>query len=144
MRTYSAKPGENEPRWYIVDAADKPLGRMASKIATMLQGKNKPQYTPHVDVGDYVVLINAAKVKLTGNKLEQKLYHRHTGWVGNLNSTSAREMLKRKPAEVLRTAVKGMLPKTTLGRAMLRKLKIHAGPCPSHGYAAQRAEPLEL
>lgn len=144
MRTYSAKPGQNDPRWFIVDAEGKPLGRMATEIARILQGKHKPEYTPHVDVGDYVVLVNAAKVQLTGNKLDQKMYHQHSGWVGSLASTSARTMLERKPDEVMRAAVKGMLPKSRLGKTMLRKLKIHAGPCPSHGYAAQKAEPLEI
>jgi len=144
MRTYSAKPGENAPRWFIVDAEGKTLGRMASEIARILQGKHKPEYTPHVDVGDYVVLVNAAKVHLTGDKLDKKLYHHHSGWMGNLTSTSARTMLERKPDELLRIAVRGMLPKTKLGKGMLRKLKIHAGPCPSHGYTAQKAEPLEL
>jgi large subunit ribosomal protein L13 len=144
MRTYSAKPGEIAPRWFIVDAAGKPLGRAASQIATILQGKNKPTYTPHVDVGDYVVVINAAKVALTGAKLDTKQYHHHTGWVGGLVTRSARDMLERKPGEVMRMAVKGMLPKSRLGRVMLRKLKVHAGPCPEHGYVAQKAEPLEL
>lgn len=144
MRTYVAKPGQNVPRWFIVDAEDKPLGRMATEIARILQGKHKPEYTPHVDVGDYVVLVNAAKVKLTGKKLDQKRYNSHTGWIGGLVTTSARTMIEDKPEEVMRTAVKGMLPKTKLGRSMLRKLKIHAGPCPSHGYVAQKAEPLEV
>jgi large subunit ribosomal protein L13 len=144
MRTFSAKPGEIAARWFIVDAADKPLGRTASKIAMMLQGKNKPSYTPHVDTGDFVVVINAAKIRLTGRKLDEKIYHRHTGWVGGLVSTPARELLKRKPTELMRLAVKGMLPKTRLAKDMLNKLKVHAGPCPEHGYAAQKAEQLEL
>ena len=144
MRTFSAKPGEIEQRWFIVDAADKPLGRAASQIAMILQGKNKPTYTPHVDVGDYVVVVNASQIKLTGNKLDAKQYYRHTGWVGGLVAHSARAMLASKPDEVVRLAVKGMLPKSRLGRAMLRKLKIHAGACPGHGYAAQKAVPLEL
>ena len=144
MRTYSAKPGEINARWFIVDAAGKPLGRTASKVATILQGKNKPSYTPHVDTGDYVVIINAAKVALTGNKLDGKMYHHHTGWMGGLVSTSAREMLKQKPDNLMKLAVKGMLPKTKLGRVMLSKLKIHAGPCPEHGYVAQKAEKLDL
>ena len=144
MRTYSAKPGEIDARWFIVDAAGKPLGRTASKVATILQGKNKPSYTPHVDTGDYVVIINAAKVELTGNKLDGKKYYRHTGWMGGLVSTSAREILEQKPGELMKLAVKGMLPKTKLGRVMLSKLKIHAGPCPEHGYVAQKAEKLDL
>ena len=144
MRTYSAKPGEIDARWFIVDAAGKPLGRTASKVATILQGKNKPSYTPHVDTGDYVVIVNAAKVELTGNKLDGKMYHRHTGWMGGLVSTSARKILEQKPGDLMKLAVKGMLPKTKLGRVMLNKLKIHAGPCPEHGYVAQKAEKLDL
>ena len=144
MRTYSAKPGEIDARWFIVDAGGKPLGRTASKVATILQGKNKPSYTPHVDTGDYVVIINAAKVELTGNKLDGKMYHHHTGWMGGLVSTSAREILEKKPGDLMKRAVKGMLPKTKLGRVMLTKLKIHAGPCPEHGYVAQKAEKLDL
>jgi len=144
MRTYSAKPGEVDARWFIVDAAGKPLGRTASKVATILQGKNKPSYTPHVDTGDYVVIVNAAKVELTGNKLDGKMYYRHTGWMGGLVSTSAREILEQKPGDLMKLAVKGMLPKTKLGRVMLSKLKIHAGPCPEHGYVAQKAEKLDL
>jgi large subunit ribosomal protein L13 len=144
MRTFSAKPGQIEARWYIVDAAGKPLGRAASKIARILQGKHKPEFTPHVDVGDFVVLINASQVKLTGNKLDQKTYYHHTGWVGSLKTKSAKELLGTKPEQVVRAAVKGMLPSSKLGRSMLSKLKIHAGPCPAHGYTAQKAEPLEL
>lgn len=144
MRTFNAKPGEIERRWYVVDIKQRPLGRTASEIARILQGKNKPVYTPHVDVGDYVVVINAAEVALTGNKLDKKMYHHHSGWVGGLDSKSAREMLQTKPEEVVRLAVKGMLPKSRLGTAMLDKLKVHAGPCPEHGYKAQKAEPLNL
>ena len=144
MPTYSAKQGEVDARWFIVDAAGKPLGRTASKVATILQGKNKPSYTPHVDTGDYVVIVNAAKVELTGNKLDGKMYYRHTGWMGSLVSTSAREILEQKPGDLMKLAVKGMLPKTKLGRVMLSKLKIHAGPCPEHGYVAQKAEKLDL
>ncbi|MCP4198928.1 MAG: 50S ribosomal protein L13 [Proteobacteria bacterium] len=144
MRTYIAKPGEVERRWYIVDAADVPLGRTASKVARILQGKNKPTFTPHVDVGDCVVIVNAAKVKLTGNKLDGKLYQRHTGWMGGLIEKNARELLETKPTEVIKMAVKGMLPKTRLGKSMLGKLKVHAGDCPEHGYKAQRAEILNL
>jgi len=143
MRTFQAKAGEVDRRWFIVDAAAEPLGRTASKVAMVLMGKNKPQYTPHVDVGDFVVVINAAKTKLTGNKLEDKLYHHHTGWIGGLVSLPAKLMLEDKPTEVVRLAVKGMLPKTKLGRAMLRKLKIHAGELPAHGYVAQQAMPLD-
>jgi large subunit ribosomal protein L13 len=144
MSTYSAKPDEVERRWFIVDAADKTLGRTASKIAVILQGKNKPRYTPHVDTGDFVVVVNAAKIRLTGRKLDDKMYYRHTGWVGGLVSTSAKELLSQKPEELMKLAVRGMLPKSKLGRAMLGKLKIHAGACPAHGYAAQKAQPLEV
>lgn len=144
MRTYHAKPGDVERRWYIVDAAAQPLGRTASHIARILQGKTKPAYTPSCDVGDFVVVINAAKVALSGNKLDAKHYYRHTGWPGGIVGTSARDMLSSKPTELLRQAVKGMLPKNKLGRDMLRKLKIHPGPCPEHGYKAQNAEPLDL
>jgi large subunit ribosomal protein L13 len=144
MRTYSAKPGEVDQRWYIVDAADKPLGRIASEIARILQGKNKPVYTPHVDTGDFVVVVNASRVKLTGNKLDGKYYHRHTGWMGGLVSKSAREMLEKKPELVMQKAVQGMLPRTRLGKVMLSKLKVHAGDLPGHGYKAQNAEPLVL
>jgi large subunit ribosomal protein L13 len=144
MGTYQAKPGEVEQRWYIVDAKNQPLGRTASKVARILQGKNKPTYTAHVDVGDFIVIINAAETQLTGNKMDGKLYYRHTGWVGGLVTRTAREMLAQKPEEVIRHAVKGMLPKSILGKSMLSKLKIHAGPCPDHGYKAQKAEPLNL
>jgi len=144
MRTFIAKPGEIERRWYVIDVKERPLGRTASEIARILQGKNKPTYTPNVDVGDYVVVINAAEVTLTGNKLDGKQYHRHSGWVGGLDSKSAREMIDSKPEEVIRLAVKGMLPRSRLGKTMLSKLKIHAGPCPEHGYKAQKAEPLNL
>jgi large subunit ribosomal protein L13 len=144
MSTYSAKPDEVERRWFIVDAAGKPLGRTASKIAMILQGKNKPTYTCHVDTGDFIVVVNAAKVHLTGNKMDDKKYYRHTGWVGGLVSTSAKELLASKPEELMKLAVRGMLPKTKLGRAMLGKLKIHAGACPAHGYVAQKAQPLEV
>lgn len=144
MTTYCAKPDSIERHWYIVDAASAPLGRMAAEIAKILQGKNKPIYTPHVDTGDYVVVVNAEKIVLTGNKLDHKLYHHHSGWVGGLVSKSARQMLSEKPTEMMKSAVKGMLPKTNLGRAMLRKLKVHKGPGPAHGYKAQNAEALTL
>jgi len=144
MRTYSAKPGEIESKWFIVDAGGQTLGRTASKIATILQGKNKPTYTPHVDTGDHVIVINAADVVLTGNKLDAKQYRYHTGWMGGLVSTSAREMLEKKPTNLITFAVKGMLPKTKLGKQMLKKMKVHAGPAPAHGYEAQKAEALKL
>ncbi len=144
MRTFSAKPGEIERRWYIFDSKGKTLGRAAAEIAKILQGKNKPTYTPHVDTGDFVVVVNAGQVRLTGRKLDDKQYHRHTGWVGHLVSVSARTMLEKKPEELFRLAVRGMLPKTRLGRAMLKKLKVHAGPAPVHAYAAQKATELAL
>ncbi len=144
MKTFRAKPNEIEQRWFIVDAAGIPLGRTASKVAKILQGKNKASYTPHVDTGDFVVVINAGKVALTGSKWTDKMYHRHTGWVGGLVTKSAKEMLESKPDELIKIAVKGMLPKTILGRAMLRKLKVHAGPGPEHSYKAQKAEVLDL
>jgi large subunit ribosomal protein L13 len=121
MSTYSAKPDEVERRWFIVDAAGKPLGRTASQIAVILQGKNKPAYTSHVDTGDFIVVVNAAQVHLTGRKLDDKMYYRHTGWVGGLVSTSARNLLAAKPEELMKLAVRGMLPKSKLGRAMLGK-----------------------
>ena len=144
MKTYTAKPGELEKKWYIIDAAEAPIGRTATKIAAILQGKDKPTYTPHIDTGDYVIVINAAKVGLTGSKLETKKYYRHTGWVGGLVTKNAKEMLESKPKELIKTAVKGMLPKTKLGRAMFKKLKVHEGACPEHGYKAQKAEVLTL
>ena len=144
MPTFNAKPNEVERRWYIVDAAGATLGRTASKVARILQGKNKPIFTPHVDTGDYVVVVNADKLVLTGNKLTAKLYHQHSGWVGGLYSKTAREMMSTKSDELFKIAVRGMLPKTTLGRSMLKKLKVHKGPCPAHGYQAQKAEELKL
>jgi len=144
MPTYNAKPDEIERRWFIVDATGLPVGRAASKIAKILQGKTKPQYTPHCDVGDFVVVINAEKIKLTGRKLDQKKYYNYSGHVGGLRTTTARELLRDKPVDVLKLAVKGMLPRSRMGRAMLDKLKLHKGACPAHGYTAQKAEPLTL
>ena len=144
MRTYNAKPGDIQARWYIVDLQGKTLGRAASAIATMLMGKNKPTYTPHVDTGDYVVAINADKIKLTGKKLKDKKYYRHSKWMGSLVETSAGELLQKDPSRLIQYAVKGMLPKSRLGNQMFTKLKVHAGACPEHGYVAQKAETLEL
>jgi large subunit ribosomal protein L13 len=144
MRTYNAKPGDIEARWFIVDLQGKTLGRAASAIATMLMGKNKPAYTPHVDTGDYVVAINADKIKLTGSKLKDKKYYRHSRWMGSLVETSAGELLQKDPTKLIQFAVKGMLPKSRLGGQMFSKLKVHAGACPEHGYVAQKAETLEL
>jgi large subunit ribosomal protein L13 len=142
MKTWNAKPGEVERRWYVVDADGKTLGRLATQIADTLRGKRKPQYTPHVDTGDFVVVVNAEKIAVTGKKLDEKLYHRHSGYPGGLRSRPLREELNRRPTEVLRTAVKGMLPRNRLGRAQLTKLKIYAGP--EHPHVAQDPKPLPL
>ena len=142
MRTYNAKPGEVERRWYVVDADGQTLGRLATRIADTLRGKDKPQYTPHVDTGDFVVVVNAEKVAVTGNKLDQKRYYRHSGYPGGLRSRTLREQLERRPTEVIRKAVKGMLPKNRLARQQLTKLKIYAGP--EHPHTAQAPEPLPL
>jgi len=142
MKTYTAKPGEIERHWYVVDADGQTLGRLATRIADMLRGKGKPEYTPHVDTGDFVVVVNAEKIQVTGNKLDQKMYHRHSGYPGGLRSRSLREQLERRPTEVLRKAVKGMLPRNRLGRAQIGKLKIYAGP--EHPHEAQSPEPLKL
>lgn len=144
MRTYNAKPAEAmEARsWWVVDAEGQPLGRVASKIATILRGKHKPTFTPHVDTGDFVVVINAAKVKATGRKLDQKNYHRHSGYVGHLKTTTLRDTLERHPEMPIRQAVKGMLPKNILGRQLLKKLKVYAGS--EHPHAAQQPQQLSL
>jgi large subunit ribosomal protein L13 len=141
MKTYSAKPGEIERHWYLVDAEAKTLGRLATQIAGVLRGKGKPAYTPHVDTGDFVIVVNAGKVHVTGQKLDQKLYYKHSGYPGGLHSRTLREQLERRPEEVLRKAVRGMLPKNRLASAQLRKLKIYAGP--DHPHAAQNPEPLQ-
>ena len=142
MKTYNAKPGEIERRWYIVDAEGKNLGRLATQIAETLRGKTKPQYTPHVDTGDFVVVINAEKIQVTGKKLDEKIYYRHSGYPGGLKQRTLREQLERRPTEVLRSAVKGMLPKNRLAARQLTKLKIYAGP--EHPHDAQAPEPLEV
>jgi large subunit ribosomal protein L13 len=141
MKTYSAKPGEVTREWYLVDAEGKTLGRLATQIADTLRGKRKPQYTPHVDTGDFVVVVNAEKIAVTGNKLDQKRYYRHSGYPGGLRSRTLREQLDRRPTEVLRVAVKGMLPKNRLARQQITKLKIYAGP--EHPHEAQNPRPLE-
>ena len=141
MKTYSAKPREIERRWYVVDAESKTLGRLATQIAEVLRGKGKPAYTPHVDTGDFVIVVNAEKIHVTGQKLDQKLYHRHSGYPGGLHTRTLREQLERRPEEVLRRAVRGMLPKNRLASAQLRKLKIYAGP--DHPHAAQNPEPMQ-
>ena len=141
MKTYSAKPGEVTREWYLVDAEGKTLGRLATQIADTLRGKRKPQYTPHVDTGDFVIVVNAEKIRVTGNKLDQKRYYRHSGYPGGLRSRTLREQLERRPTEVLRVAVKGMLPKNRLARQQITKLKIYAGP--EHPHEAQNPRPLE-
>jgi large subunit ribosomal protein L13 len=141
VKTYTAKPGEIERQWYVVDAEAKTLGRLATQIADVLRGKGKPAYTPHVDTGDFVIVVNAEKVHVTGQKLDQKIYYRHSGYPGGLRERTLREQLERRPEEVLRKAVKGMLPKNKLASAQLRKLKIYAGP--DHPHAAQNPEPLQ-
>lgn len=142
MKTYHAKPGEVTRNWLLVDLSDKTLGRAASTIATILRGKTKPEYTPSTDVGDFVVVVNADKVKLTGKKLGTKVYHRHTGFVGGIRTLTAEQLLERKPTELLYRAVKGMLPKNSLGRQMLTKLKIYASA--DHPHEAQQPKPLEI
>ena len=137
-----ARPLEVERKWYVVDAEGRTLGRLATEIARILRGKNKPQYTPHVDVGDFVVVVNAEKVAVTGKKAEQKVYRRHSGYPGGMKETSYERMLERKPTEILRKAVYGMMPKTRLARQQFRKLKIYAGP--EHPHAAQNPQRLEV
>lgn len=140
MKTFMAREGQDLRRWFVVDAQGKVLGRLASRIAMVLRGKNKPVFTPHADVGDFVVVVNAAQVRLTGNKLDNKMYYRHSGYMGGIKEISARHLLKKKPAEVLRHAVRGMLPKNSLGRQLLKKLKIYAGG--AHPHQAQGPVPL--
>jgi len=140
VKTYV--PREVESKWYVIDAEGKTLGRLAAKIATILRGKHKPEYTPNMPVGDYVIVINAAKVKLTGKKLEDKIYTRYSGYPGGLKRIPAGEMLKRHPERVIERAVKGMLPKNRLGRKLFKRLKVYAGP--DHPHAAQKPEKLEL
>ena len=142
MKTYLTPVKEIEKNWYVVDAEGKVLGRLASEIATRLRGKHKPNYSTFMDVGDFIVVINADKVKLTGNKLENKKYYHHTGFIGGIKEITAKELLEKKPTEVLHKAVKGMLPKNTLGRAQLKKLKIYAGT--EHPHQAQQPVTLEL
>lgn len=142
MKTFVAKEHEIEKKWYSIDAEGKTLGRLASEIATLLRGKHKPIFTPHMDAGDYVVVVNAAKVVLTGEKLEKKVYYRHSGYVGGLKKTTAKEMLQKRPENLIRLAVKGMLPKNSLGRRQLAKLKIYAGP--DHPHQAQKPEKMEV
>lgn len=142
MKTYHAKPGEVEREWLLVDATDIPLGRLASQVASILRGKNKPQYTPHVDTGDFVVVVNASKVKLTGNKLANKSKFRHTGFIGGLKETKVSDLMVSRPDRMIEVAVRGMLPKNTLGRAMGAKLKVYRGP--DHRHQAQNPRKIEL
>ncbi|MCB1869358.1 MAG: 50S ribosomal protein L13 [Gammaproteobacteria bacterium] len=142
MTTVSAKPAEVRRDWYLVDANEKTLGRLASGIAYRLRGKHKPEFTPHVDTGDYIVVINAEKVKVTGSKMQDKMYYHHTGYIGNLKSINLTKLLAEHPERALESAVKGMLPKNSLGKAMFRKLKIYAGP--EHKHAAQQPQPLDI
>ena len=142
MATQSAKASEIERKWYVVDAAGQPLGRLASKVAHVLRGKHRPEYTPHVDTGDYIVVVNAKNVKVTGRKLSDKMYYRHTGYIGNLKSANLEEMLESSPERVIELAVKGMLPRNPLGRKMLGKLKVFPGP--EHVHQAQQPQPLDI
>ncbi len=142
LRTYTPKAGEIQAKWYVVDASGKTLGRLASRIALVLRGKHKPVYTPHMDTGDFVIVINADKIRVTGRKLDQKFYYRHSLYPAGLKRISLRDQLRKHPERVLHAAVRGMLPKNALGRKMLRKLKVYAGEV--HPHAAQKPEPLEL
>jgi len=142
MKTFSAKAESVRRDWYVVDAEDKTLGRLSSEIALRLRGKHKAEYTPHVDTGDYIVVVNAEKVRVTGNKTTDKIYHRHTGYIGSLKSISFEKLQAEKPEQIIELAVKGMLPKNPLGRAMFRKLKVYAGA--EHNHAAQQPKTLEI
>ncbi len=142
MKTFSAKPAEVRREWLLVDATGKTLGRLASEIATRLRGKHKPEFTPHVDTGDYVVVVNAEKLRVTGNKLNDKLYHSFTGYIGNIKSARLSDMLKHHPERVVQIAVKGMLPRGPLGRAQFKKLKVFGGP--DHPHQAQQPRAVEL
>ena len=142
MKTFSAKPASVQRDWYLVDASGKTLGRLASEIATRLRGKHKPEYTPHVDTGDYIVVVNAEKVHVTGNKAQDKMYYRHSGFPGGIKQANFSTLIANKPEKVLELAVKGMLPRNPLGRAMLGKLKVYAGG--EHPHTAQQPQPLEI
>jgi len=142
VKTYHAKPGEVEREWLVVDATDMVLGRLATQVAQILKGKTKPQYTPHVDTGDFVIVINAEKIRLTGNKAQTKIYYSHSGYIGGLKEVSFERMLEKHPERIIEKAVKGMLPKNTLGRAMNRKLKVYAGP--NHPHGAQKPREITL
>ncbi len=142
MKTYQAKKEDVQHRWYLVDAEGKVLGRLAAELAKILRGKNKPIYTPHVDTGDYVIVVNASKIALTGKKMKDKIYYHYTGYPGGIKETNAEKLIAKKPTEVIRMAVKGMLPKTSLGRQMIKKLKVYAGA--KHPHEAQNPIPLPL
>jgi len=142
MRTYSAKADDIQHDWFVVDAEDKTLGRLATEIAHRLRGKHKPEYTPHVDTGDYIIVVNAEKIHVTGNKLNDKMYYHHTGYIGNMKKTNLSDLLEEHPERVIETAVKGMLPKNPLGRAMFSKLKVYAGP--EHKHQSQQPETLDI
>ncbi len=142
MKSYSAKPDENEKKWYVVDLAEVPVGRVAAKVASVLRGKHRPEYTPNVDTGEYVIAINAEKIVFTGNKLAQKTYWRHTGYPGGIHGITAEKLLQKKPEDVFYFAVRGMLPKNPLGRQMLKKLKIYPGS--EHPHQAQKPEPFNF
>lgn len=141
MKSYIAKPAEVERKWYVIDAEGQTLGRLSTQVATVLRGKHKPTYTPHVDTGDHVIIINAEKIVLTGKKLDQKKFRWHSGYIGGLKERSYRDMMQRQPEKVVMHAVKGMLPKNSLGRQMLKKLRVYAGP--EHGHQAQMPEVLK-
>ena len=140
MNTYMANPDKIERKWYVVDAEGQTLGRLSSEIAKVLRGKNKPVFTPHIDTGDYVIVINAEKIKVTGKKMDQKIYYNHSDYVGGMKETTLKEMMDKKPERVIELAVKGMLPKGPLGRSMIKKLHVYAGP--EHNHAAQKPEVL--
>jgi large subunit ribosomal protein L13 len=141
-KTYSTKPAEIRRKWYVVDAQGKTLGRLASRVAVILKGKHKPEYAPHLDVGDFVIVVNADKIHVTGRKLDQKIYYRHSGYPGGLSEITLRNQLEKHPTRAVQLAVRGMLPKNRLGRKMLRKLKVYASP--EHPHAAQMPEILEV
>jgi len=142
MNTFSAKPAEVTRDWFVVDATGKTLGRLSTEIARRLRGKHKPEYTPHVDTGDYIVVVNAEKIRVTGKKMQDKIYYHHTGYIGNLKSISLEKLLDKAPERVIEKAVKGMLPRGPLGRQMFSKLKVYAGP--EHNHTAQQPIPLEV
>lgn len=142
MKTFSAKPQDVRRDWYVVDATNKTLGRLSTEIARRLRGKHKPEYTPHVDTGDYIVVVNAEKIRVTGNKMQDKMYHRYTGYIGNLKSMPLEKLMKEAPERALQYAVKGMMPRNPLGRKMLSKLRVFAGP--EHSHAAQQPIALDI